>query len=266
MKQLRMRVSNLGGPVAAVLVLCLAVGAAGCGSSKKKEPSPEKPTAGKNRSSRVPKADNAPTATKPAKGAEVLKALAPVKRPGGEGPSKQIAGITGLPTDRAVEALSNDVGKFWQDAFNGSEYRFEPATQNIVTTSVDSACGTLSTDDPPTFCADDDSLNWTIGWFDKEAAPLGSFPIGWVVAVMWGYHIEAQLGLRDKLSQGEQATMASCLAGIWTSSIYKRGALEEGDIEQGAKLVAHLNPSEEDFKAIAGAFDKGFNSGEGGQC
>lgn len=271
MNEVHARPASPGRVAAVAAALCALLVLAGCGSSNDKndnnKPSkPAQPSAKKNRSSKVPKAPNATSAKKRATSPKVLNALAPVKRPGGNGPGKQIAGINDLPTDKAVETLSGDVGKFWQDGFNRAGYQLDPATENFVTTQVDTACGSLSTDDAPGYCPKDNSLNWTLGWIDSKATPLGSFPVGWVVATTWGYRIEFQLGLEKKLDGNQLDATASCLAGLWAASIYRRGALEQNDIQQGAKLVQELHPDQAGFQAIAGAFDKGFNSGKGGNC
>jgi hypothetical protein len=85
---------------------------------------------------------------------------------------------------------------------------------------------------------------------DRFGAP-GDFAQAYVIAHEVGHHIQTQLGINSQVNQLSQQNpedanplsvrlelQADCFAGVWAHSVYARGDLESGDIEEGLGAAA----------------------------
>jgi hypothetical protein len=256
--------------IAAVLVALVAAAGvlAGCGDKKKTASTTTTTTpAAKVQSAQVPSTPDAPGATKTPKGKAALSALPAVRR--AQGAKPRISGLEGQPTPQVLIAVTKDVGAFWQQAFNGGKFKFQPATTNVIDAGggVNSPCGPVQgATASPGYCGKDSAINLPVPWFDKNATPLGNFAVAYPVAFLWGFHIQNQLGLTGKVTGKARILLSDCLAGIWTASVFQRKALQPGDLQAGAKLIAKISGSQAEISAHVAAFNKGFNGGSAGKC
>ena len=199
-----------------------------------------------------------------------------------------------------VEFLAEDTQAVWAAEFEraGQEYRF--ARLNMFTGQVDTACGPATSAVGPFYCPADGEVYIDLDFFrelsDRFGAP-GDFAQAYVIAHEIGHHVQNLLGISDEVRDRQQAAgsqaeanqwsvglelQADCLAGVWAHSVYARGDLEAGDIEEG--LAAAQAVGDDRIQEQAGMdvnpetwthgsaaerqewFNRGFGSGDSSRC
>ncbi|MCA1600459.1 MAG: zinc metallopeptidase [Acidobacteria bacterium] len=148
-----------------------------------------------------------------------------------------------------VGAVLADTEDVWNDIFRqlGRQYR-EP-TLVLFTDRVQSACGVGGAAVGPFYCPGDEKLYIDLAFYrelkSRFRAP-GDFAQAYVIAHEVGHHVQHLLGTmdqvnsaRNRLSEAEANRLsvrlelqADFLAGVWAHHAQKRGALEEGDVEE----------------------------------
>jgi hypothetical protein len=248
-----------------VLVVVLVFAAAGCGGDDDEDEGTEPgPVVGAK--SKVPRYANDPNAERQAEGARALRALPEVPRPERGEPAPNVSGVGEFSLPQAIDTLSNDVATFWQELFNAANFEFRPASQVVVSREpIETACGSNGPNAEPAYCASDNTLVLPVGWFQENTVPIDDLAVAYPIAWLWGLQIETQIGISERLDEGTRVLLASCLAGTWAASVFQRGLLEKGDIEEGARIVAQL-AGKERFGAVARAFERGFNGARAGNC
>lgn len=259
---------HAGRGAAAVLATFVAAGGvlAGCGDNNKKSSSTQSTTKQAGVQTRqLPSQPNAPGATRTGGGKAALASLPATSRGGAQ---PRIKGVEGQPLDKQLTILDNDIASFWLKQFNDAKLKFAPVTTKIAPPggAISTACGNLSGEDDISYCPKDSSINLLQSFFEKHAAPIGDFAVALPVAWVWGQAVEHQLGIDAKVSDSQSTLIANCLAGAWSASVYQRGALEPGDLQEGAKLIASIAPSQQANQALVKAFNQGYNSGKSGSC
>jgi predicted metalloprotease len=236
---------------------------AGCGSDSKSDKSASTSTpkpAAQGITTRAPASSGAAGATKPATGL-ALRALSARRANALRRPN--IAGVADKPLPQQVQLLASDVGAFWQEAFNRKQVRFRPLTIAVVEPGG-AGPGQCTDVTHPYLCGD--AMVLPTAWFAENAEPIGDFAVAFPIAYLWGQDILRQIGQSGAKPTAADTLTASCLAGIWSASVYQRKLLQPGDIAEAAKLVATTAGSPQAAKAMAQAFDTGFGSGQGGDC
>jgi predicted metalloprotease len=199
-----------------------------------------------------------------------------------------------------VEFLTEDIQAVWADEFQraGQEYPF--ARLNMFTGQIDTACGPATAAVGPFYCPGDGEVYIDLDFFrelrDRFGAE-GDFAQAYVIAHEIGHHVQNVLGISDQVRARQQAAgsgaeanqwsvrlelQADCLAGVWAHSVYARGDLERGDIEEG--LAAAQAVGDDRIQAQAGMtvnpetwthgsaaerqewFARGFESGDSSAC
>jgi predicted metalloprotease len=267
--------------------LVLAVGAAGCGGGNDDKAKSKGPKATVVPAvSQVPRAGNAPSATKsPDGGVTALSRLPAVRR--ARGPAPRITGVEGVPIPQALDTVGNDVATFWLQQFNQARLKFEPAKQAILAggaTGISTQCAqnppqAVSADkDGPFYCSRDNTVFLEVPFFEKEIVPDGDAATATVVAHEWGHRVEDQLGLFSdpRFNQGPRMELtADCLAGVWLASQFQRNALDPTDVQEALTALAKAGdnpgaPASADAHGTGAqrnaAFTKGYNDGRSGDC
>jgi uncharacterized protein len=209
---------------------------------------------------------------------------------------------TPAPTEESefVTFLTEDIQALWADEFSraGRDYRY--ARVNMFTGQVDTACGPATSAVGPFYCPADSEVYIDLGFFDelrnRFGAP-GDFAQAYVIAHEFGHHIQNLLGISDEVREKERSArseadanqwtvrlelQADCLAGVWAHSVYARGDLDEGDVQEG--LAAAQSVGDDRIQAQAGMrvnpetwthgsseqrqrwFTTGFQSGKADDC
>jgi predicted metalloprotease len=199
-----------------------------------------------------------------------------------------------------VNFLTEDTQAVWAAEFQqtGRQYRYARLT--MFTDQVNTGCGPATSAVGPFYCPADGRVYIDLDFFrelsDRFGAP-GDFAQAYVVAHEVGHHVQNLLGISDEVRQRQQAAgsqaeanqwsvglelQADCLAGVWAHSVYARGDLEPGDVEEG--LAAAQAVGDDRIQEQAGMtvtpetwthgsaadrqrwFERGFESGESSQC
>jgi predicted metalloprotease len=199
-----------------------------------------------------------------------------------------------------VEFLTEDTQAVWAAEFQQAGRQYQYARLNMFTGQVNTACGPATSAVGPFYCPVDAEVYIDLDFFrelsDRFGAP-GDFAQAYVIAHEMGHHVQNLVGISDEVRERQQAAgsqaeanewsvrlelQADCLAGVWAHSVYARGDLEPGDIEEG--LAAAQAVGDDRIQEQAGMsvnpetwthgsaderqqwFDRGFESGESSQC
>ncbi len=198
--------------------------------------------------SQVPHLGGDPKATKPPEGVATLGALPKARRADKTTSVPRIGRVEGLALPQALDTLSNDIGSFWQQAFNTSGLEFVPGEHAIITPGgppVSTQCAPgegsqpVSSDFPTAFyCGAEDRLFLPVTWFEDVVLPSGDAAVATAVAHQWGHRVQDVVGVNPEDAPQTQRgpgyeLMADCLAGVWMASVYERGSLPEGAVKKG---------------------------------
>ena len=206
------------------------------------------------------------------------------------------------PTEESefVKFLTEDIQAMWNQQFQRMGRSYEYARTNLFTGQVQTGCGTATSAVGPFYCPADSEVYIDLDFFrelqQRFGAP-GDFAQAYVMAHEYGHHIQNLLGISDEVRQEEQSArsegeanswsvklelQADCLAGVWAHSVYARGDLEAGDVEEG--LAAAQAVGDDRIQEQAGMrvnpeswthgsseqrqrwFNEGFESGNAENC
>jgi predicted metalloprotease len=212
------------------------------------------------------------------RGQAALSLLQPVLRPRIAITTPKIRGSAGTTVAQWLTTVDNDVGSFWQYMFNRSRLVYAPVNQSIFSKPVQTGCGRVTPGGGPFYCYRGSTIFLPLPWFVGYANPFGDAAIAVIVAHENGHHIQDLLGiLGDARYRGVDVELqADCLAGIWAASVYRRGLLQPGDLQEAWTVTraggdapgtpagapgAHGTPSQR-----LRSFRKGYNRGVPGAC
>jgi predicted metalloprotease len=177
-----------------------------------------------------------------------------------EAPSGQAGPGAGAPAPSEeaefVEFLTEDVQAVWAEEFRRADREYTYARVNLFSGQVDTACGPATSAVGPFYCPADGEVYIDLDFYaelrDRFGAP-GDFAQAYVIAHEIGHHVQNLLGISEEVQREEQAAgsqeeanelsvrlelQADCLAGVWAHSVYARGDLEPGDVEEGLTAAA----------------------------
>jgi uncharacterized protein len=236
------------GRLLAIGVAC-ALLAAACGSSSSQTSSSSKTTS-------TATTTDAPTtgggtATTPAEilGTQIHslpQAPAPTGRPPAPSP-------TATTVDRAyLEAVFADAQQLWRHEFTSAGTTYAPAHLVFFHSTVHSpGCGVVE-GAGPFYCGADRGIYLDVGFFDLLArrAGVGRFAQAYVLGHEFGHHVQHLLGIDRRVHAANTADpagmnarsvrvelQADCLAGVWAHSVYTRGELSLGELEDALRTA-----------------------------
>jgi uncharacterized protein len=198
-----------------------------------------------------------------------------------------------------VRAVLGTTETYWSDVFSRSGRAYEPPTLVLFTGSTSSACGGATSQIGPHYCPVDRTIYIDLDFFDvlqqRFGASGGDFAEAYVIAHEVAHHVQSLLGISDEVRRAQEADpdaandlsvatelQADCLAGAWGNSVFERGVLEPGDIEEGLSAAAAVGDDRIQAKAQGridpeswthgsseqrvGWFTRGYESGDPDQC
>jgi len=211
-----------------------------------------------------------------------------------------------IPAELDPERESRDFSSYvftdaqgmWSDTFRRSGNRYNRAKLVLFREGVDTACGSATSAVGPFYCPGDERVYLDLS-FRKELSQrldaAGDFAWAYVIAHELGHHVQRQTGTServDKLQRDDpsqrnalsirQELQADCYAGVWAHTVYKEGALEEGDIKEALGAAGAVGDDRLQRRAGGGVnpesfthgtseqrerwFAKGYEGGEPGAC
>ena len=170
----------------------------------------------------------------------------PAQETGGETPKGAPGGDKQA---QFAEFVVGDAQDFWQKQFKSSGDEFRRAKLVLFSGGTNTGCGQGSAATGPFYCPLDQMAYIDLSFFDELSrrfkAP-GDFAQAYVLAHEVGHHVQQQLGIEQKVRDQSQSNpddanqlsirlelQEDCFAGLWGRSAYDRGALEDGDLEEG---------------------------------
>lgn len=191
-----------------------------------------------------------------------------------------------------LEDVLLDVDAFWSDIIVQAGY-VEPFVYYHFPgpgESVYSACEGYTGELEFFYCSADDTIVFTqalaeqlwLGTFRTNAQSnvpynAGDFSVATLVAHEFAHSLQAELGwfpngVRAASSRSIELN-ADCLSGVWANSVYARGLLEQGDIEESMRTLSDIGNDIDNNALSHGlpherteAFMLGYNSGSAQSC
>ena len=199
-----------------------------------------------------------------------------------------------------VAVVLADTEDTWAELFRRMKREYQDPQLVLFTGSVESACGLAGAAVGPFYCAQDRKLYLDLDFFaelrSRFGAP-GDFAQAYVIAHEVGHHVQALLGISDRLAtarrRADRATanalsvrqelQADCFAGMWAHHANRtRRILEQGDLDEALRAAAAIGDDRlqrqargrvapESFTHGTSAqrarwFRRGFDSGTVSQC
>src|SRR4051794_6925029 len=192
-----------------------------------------------------------------------------------------------------------DVQKTWQKTFTEAGDPYDRAKLVLYSGAVSTGgCGSATSAVGPFYCSGDNSVYLDLSFYREMSDQLeaaGDFAWAYVIAHEMGHHVQNEIGTSAQVAreaadnpdqQNElsvrQELQADCYAGVWASTVFKQGDLEEGDIEEafGAatavgddrlqrQATGTVNPdtfTHGTSKQRRSWFNRGYRSGDPGSC
>ena len=174
---------------------------------------------------------------------------APAAPAGGSGPIEE-----GSTADR-MDAIVDDIQTTWdEDIFTPAGRGYEDTRLVLFTDQIDSGCGAASSATGPFYCPADGLMYLDLNFFRELGQNFGApgdFAQAYVLAHEVGHHVQTLLGTnaavqrasRENPSEANELSVrlelqADCYAGVWAASVYARGILDPGDVEEALTAAA----------------------------
>jgi len=178
--------------------------------------------------------------------------------------------VPGLPGQRGVEDSNDEKAIFirrvladtedvWEQIFKGAGRQYSKPALVMFSGATRTACGTGQSAMGPFYCPADQKVYIDLSFYDdlkrRFRAP-GDFAQAYVIAHEIGHHVQALLGIADRvqalkqnarsesqanLLQVKMELQADCFAGVWASLNHQmKNRLQPGDIESGLNAAAAI--------------------------
>jgi uncharacterized protein len=233
---------------AVLSALVLTVVACGDDDETKTVTSAAQPVVPAERTTPLPRFEGEPAAQRSPRGADLFNEIGAVPRASAATLAPKVKG-SDVPLPQYLDTLGNDIAQFWQRQFNAAGYRFPASKQIVVTRNATTGCNGREEVTPNTsnafYCPADETIYLPVNYIERKYAILGDAPPAFVTAHEWAHrvqHVNGTLRLKaeGKLLTKQTELQADCLAGVWASTVFRRGDLEEGDLDEFYNAVASV--------------------------
>jgi predicted metalloprotease len=151
-------------------------------------------------------------------------------------------------------AVFTDVQSTWKQIFQQAGKPYNKAQMVLYSGAVNTGCGSATSAVGPFYCPADDRVYLDLTFYDQMAKQLqapGDFAWAYVIAHEMGHHVQDLDGTSDKVQSESQSNpdnanelsvrlelQADCYAGVWAKTVFAKGDLEAGDIEEAQNAAA----------------------------
>ena len=157
------------------------------------------------------------------------------------------------------------------------DYYYESADLMLIEQPTESACGVIGSDTGSAYCPPERTVYFVLSSELEDAEKYGDFSFAFTIAHEWGHHVQNELGysnLRDERNDVAFENQADCFAGVWASSYYTRGNLNNIDILEGINATYGFGDTrlEEEGKAHGSPAERvqwfltGYNTSDPSAC
>ena len=143
----------------------------------------------------------------------------------------------------------NDTQDVWSNIFKQEGKAYKPATLYLYTNAVrTNGCGSATSAVGPFYCPADQRVYLDLSFYEDMKRQLnasGDFAWAYVIAHEVGHHVqnlrgtEREVASETRSSPGDANELsvrtelqADCYAGVWASTVFKAGDLEQGDLDE----------------------------------
>ncbi len=186
----------------------------------------------------------------------------------------------------------------WERIFASQDEPFTRAKVVLYRSAVATGCGDASSAVGPFYCPVDQRVYLDLSFYEDMERRLGAsgdFAWAYVIAHEVGHHVQQQLGTSDEVNRlrrehPDEANalsvrlelQADCYAGVWAHTVYARGQLDEGDVQEATRASAAVGDDRLQRQATGRVdpdsfthgsseqrtawFNRGRASGEPGDC
>jgi predicted metalloprotease len=178
------------------------------------------------------------------------------------GPAVQAPGATDeepIPRDQDPQVELKDFSTYvfedaqdtWKGTFSDDGQGYENAQLIVYRGAVQTdGCGGATSAVGPFYCPADQRVYLDLSFYEDMQGLVGAsdeidFAWAYVIAHEMGHHVQNITGTNDEVArlQGDDPgsandlsvrveLQADCYAGVWGSTVYEEGALEEGDLDE----------------------------------
>jgi uncharacterized protein len=186
----------------------------------------------------------------------------------------------------------------WRATFKRQGRPYERAQLVLYRDGVDTGCGSASSAVGPFYCPADKRVYLDLSFYGDMQDQLGAggdFAWAYVIAHEVGHHVQQVLGTstevrglqRESPQDANQLSVrlelqADCYAGVWASTVFAKGDLERGDVQEAVgaseavgddRLQRRATGSVDPDSFTHGSsdqrrqwFERGYESREPGSC
>lgn len=143
----------------------------------------------------------------------------------------------------------NDTQEVWKATLTKDSTRYEDAQLYLYSNAVrTNGCGSATSAVGPFYCPADDRVYLDLSFYDEMKRQLGAsgdFAWAYVIAHEMGHHVQNLTGTSDRVDtlsrenpdeanelSVRQELQADCYSGVWASTVFAAGDLEQGDIDE----------------------------------
>jgi predicted metalloprotease len=142
-----------------------------------------------------------------------------------------------------------DTQDTWRGTFKEDGEGYDNAQLVLYSNAVQTdGCGGATSAVGPFYCPADERVYLDLSFYQDMRGELGApgdFAWAYVIAHEMGHHVQNLAGTNDQVSRLEQQNpgdanelsvrtelQADCYAGVWASTVYAQGDLQEGDLDE----------------------------------
>jgi uncharacterized protein len=197
----------------------------------------------------------------------------------------QAPGGGAIPADQDPERDLRDFSEYvfdstqtmWAGALDG----YRDAKLVLFREGVSTGCGSASSAVGPFYCPADQRVYLDLSFYrdmEQQLGARGDFAWAYVIAHEVGHHVQNLAGTSDEVRRLQREDpdkanplsvrlelQADCYAGVWAHSVFEKGDLEEGDIDEAIRASEAVGDDRLQRRASGGVNPDSFTHGTSAQ-